>query len=78
MYVVLFLNINGIVILIAATCMNGFNVEYEKKCMEDLLFSICGLKFCQQKKSKNQNINLIIDSIFNKELMQYAVEHVAI
>lgn len=65
--------------------MNGFNVEYEKKkCMEDLLFSICGLIFGQQKKSylsleiTNLNINSIIDSIFNKELMQYAVEHVAI
>lgn len=52
--------------------------------MEDLLFSICGLIFGQQKKSylsleiTNLNINSIIDSIFNKELMQYAVEHVAI
>lgn len=46
--------------------------------MEDL-FSICGLIFGQQKCPESleiTNLNSVIDSIFNKELMQYAVEHV--
>lgn len=49
MYVVLFLNIKGIVILIVVICMNGFNVEYEKKMygrfvVFNMWFDICLIK----------------------------------